>query len=315
MDYFICIDSGGSKTDTILIDNTGLVHRRDISKGANGLDIGTDEAIVRIHGAIERVRAGFGEEITAIHGGIAGICHLGEYLYDYLAPKKLARSIRIYDDGPNLVSSMLGNEDGCGMIAGTGATLYIRIADKQPTHIGGKGYLIDTGGSGFVLGREALRMIFREYDGRGEPTILTELVTKELGDHPASRIKEIYSGGRPFIASLAHNVFEGRRTGDRICEQIYDAAVDNLAELTIAAERHFEGDFKVVMGGGLFSAFPEYSVSVRERSSPRAIMILADVPPVYGAAVEAMLNAGYDMPDDDFKLRFSKSYSALAQKR
>ena len=40
MTYMIAIDSGGTKTDTVLFDNTGCVLARDISPGANALDVG-----------------------------------------------------------------------------------------------------------------------------------------------------------------------------------------------------------------------------------------------------------------------------------
>ena len=313
MTYMIAIDSGGTKTDTVLFDNTGCVLARDISPGANALDIGTKMSEQRIFEAIRRVAARAPGDIEAIYGGIAGVYHLGNYLYNFLRPRLQARSLRIDDDGPSLISGTIGAADGCGMVAGTGSSLFARIAGRPLVHIGGGGDLIDTGGSGFVLGQEALRVVFRSFDGRGDKTILTELLTRDLGDHPAKCMKKIYEGGRPFIASLAHNVFEGRRLGDKICCEIFDRCAWSLAELTLAAEEHFEGEFPVVMGGGLFSAFPEYAEAVRKLGSPRAKMIRAEVPPVYGAAVEEMWDVGLE-PDENFKKRFLESYNSFVVK-
>lgn len=312
MDYMIAIDSGGTKTDTVLFDETGNVLFRDLSGGANGLDVGNEEAEIRILGAISRVSQKAPGEIASVYGGIAGVYHLGSYLYDYIRPKITARSLRIDDDGPNLISGNIGRADGCGMVAGTGSSLFARVAGKPLVHIGGNGYLIDTGGSGFVMGQEALRHTLRYFDGRGEATVLVDLLTKDLGDDPRMCMRKIYDGGRAYIASLAHNVFEGRRMGDKICGLIYDNCVMSLAELTrAAAEKHFTGEFPVIMGGGLFSAFPEYSASVSKKGSEKAVFIRSGVPPVYGAAVETMYDAGHTA-DCRFKEKFIEFYNFLA---
>ena len=84
-------------------------------------------------------------DIEAIYGGIAGVYHLGNYLYNFLRPRLQARSLRIDDDGPSLISGTIGAADGCGMVAGTGSSLFARIAGRPLVHIGGVGYLIDTG--------------------------------------------------------------------------------------------------------------------------------------------------------------------------
>ena len=37
------------------------------------------------------------------------------------------RAIRIEDDGCSLISGTLGHQDGCGMVCGTGSSLFVRI--------------------------------------------------------------------------------------------------------------------------------------------------------------------------------------------
>ena len=44
MRYFITIDGGGTKTDSVLFDETGHVVLRDISMGCNALDAGIEVA-------------------------------------------------------------------------------------------------------------------------------------------------------------------------------------------------------------------------------------------------------------------------------
>ena len=61
---------------------------------------------------------------------------------------------------------------GAVLIAGTG-TIAAWIADGEVTHrIDGHGWLVGDDGSGFWLGRQAVRAVLAELDGRGEPTLL-----------------------------------------------------------------------------------------------------------------------------------------------
>ena len=118
---------------------------------------------------------------------------------------------------------------------------------------------------------------------------------------------DIYAGGRPYIASFAGLVFEGAEKGDPICQQILEKGSDDLAELTWAAEKHFDGEFSIVMSGGIFGYFRHYADMVRRKSSPRANMINSKSPPVYGSLVEACYQCGIMLTDDVWS-RFMKQY-------
>ena len=126
----------------------------------------------------------------------------------------------------------------------------------------------------------------------GEYTVLADLITKALGKKPWDSLANIYAGGRSYIASFAHTVFEGMEMGDAVCRRIVEESAYKLSELTFAAEKYFPGEFPVVMSGGIFRAYPKYVQLVCAKASPKARMILAVVPPVYGALVEAMWQNG-----------------------
>lgn len=126
------------------------------------------------------------------------------------------------------------------MVCGTGSSLFVRIEGQPLRHIGGKGYLIDTGGSGFELGRDALCMAMRAVDGRCQGTILTELLADMLGEPVCDAvIPKVHRGGRPYIATLAAAVFAGRKAGDWACEEIFDRGASLMADLVWAAEPLF----------------------------------------------------------------------------
>ena len=316
MRYLVAIDSGGTKTDTVLFDETGHILCRDLSPGANGMDIGKSEAVRRILVVLDRVTVQAPEKVSAIYGGIAGVMPLGDFYSEAVLPQNYASSVRFDDDGPSIISAAMGHQDGCGMVVGTGCSCFIRIEGQPLRKVGGKGYLIDTGGSGFELGRDALMMAFRATDGRCPDTALVELVEAQMGVPVERWMEKIYDpvkGGRPFIASFAHNVFKARAMGDWAAGEIFDRGAHLLGDLTHAAAKWFNGEFPVAMNGGLVMNFPEYTEAIRKASHPRARMIPSAAPPVYGAAVEAMWDVGLEA-DDAFRQRFLAEYAATEKK-
>ena len=43
MGYFIALDAGGTKTETLLLDESGRILLREISLGCNAMDMGLEE--------------------------------------------------------------------------------------------------------------------------------------------------------------------------------------------------------------------------------------------------------------------------------
>ena len=70
------------------------------------------------------------------------------------------------------------------------------------------------------------------------------------------------------------------------------------------------GVVTVVMNGGIFHAYPHYAEAVRKKASPRANMILADVPAIYGAFVEALWQ-GNVRADEETRRQFMADYERI----
>lgn len=71
--------------------------------------------------------------------------------------------------------------DGLALVAGTGAAAT-RISDRRCTvSVDGDGWLLGDEGSGFWIGRGAVRAALRMADGRGDPTTLARSVGLALG--------------------------------------------------------------------------------------------------------------------------------------
>ena len=313
MKYFIAIDSGGYKTESILFVQTGKVHAYARGRGANAFDIGVAEASDRIRDAAENMRSRMPEdgEIASVFGSISVA-----YYYPEIE-KRLARQFgKAKCKMDSVVSSVmaagLGKDDGVCLISGTGSYCCVRQKSAEHRHyIGSSGYMLDTGGSGYVLGQKALIATQRERDGRGPATLLTPILEAEMGETLREHLPVIYAGGRAYISSFAQAVFAARKQGDEVATRIFNEEVDYFAEAMQTAYRIIGHPYRGVLGGGVFRHVSEYAEAVIDRAPEGCHMQLIDTPTLYGGALEALWLAG-ENDNYDFKSRFLYSYARQA---
>ena len=301
-------DVGGSKTEAVLFTEHGDILAHVRGKGGNPLERGLENAAAHYVSILTQLfETGGVSEIDALYGAVAAKEYFGSGLEDLLrASLPHPQKLRIEGDGCALISGMLGHRDGACMICGTGSSIYIRQGDNY-RHLGGWGHLIDTCGSGYMLGRMAIRAACRAYDGRGEATILCDLLEQQCGQPIWDHFIELYRGERPYIATFARTVFEARKMGDRVACGIFDECAHDLAEIAFAAARQLGKPFDLVLNGGIFASFPEYAAAVRALCPESAHVIYSDVPPIYGGAVEAMYDIGMSC-DERFRQTFLEQF-------
>ena len=310
MRYMAVFDVGGTKTDAVLFDTTGKITARKTTAGGVPLDIGTEAARENYHKVLSALTEETGIVPDTVYGSIATVEYFGTDIYDYLSEKLASPHIRLEGDGPCMISGMLGHTDGCSLVCGTGSSLYTRKGDKY-WHTGGWGYLFDSCGSGYVLGRLAIQASLRAHDGRAEPTLLSDLIEKQCGEPAWEHYVKLHRGGRPYIASFASTVFEARDAGDPVARRIFNLCASELADTVWSAYRTYGGPFTLVYNGGILFNHREYAEAVRSLSPADITSVFSDTKPIYGCAVEAMYDLGLTC-DDDFKKRFLSSYRELS---
>ena len=305
-DFLMALDVGGTKTDGVLFTPDGTIHRHVIMPGANPLDLGLETALERYLNAINALLGDDVKRVRCLYAGIAAAMYLGDKVPSRLRPLVPADILCVEADGPALISTMLGHQDGASLICGTGSSLTIRKGEAYDV-IGGWGYLIDGCSSGFILGKRAVLAAVREYDGRGEKTVITDLLRNRCGEEIVNHFETLYAKGRPYIASLAGVIFEARKQGDRVAAQIFDECIADLAELVWTAYRRLGGAYTLVLNGGIFQAFPEYVQALKDASPKDVTMMDSDAPPILGCAIEAMWNAKLPC-GEEFRKNFMKTY-------
>lgn len=304
--YLAAIDVGGTKADAVLFRPTGDIVAHVVDKGVTPFDTDAVTSAEATVATLNKLFAHADGPVDALYASVATV----EYYYDdfikYFNEHIDAGKIRVEGDGCCLISGVLGHNDGACMICGTGSSLYMRKGDHYH-HIGGGGHLIDSCGSGYVLGQQALRAVYRACDGAGPQTLLTDLINEQGGCLMRRNIPGIQSGGRAYIASFAKNVFIARERGDIVARNIFNTCAADLANVIWAAKGELGDGFTLVLGGGIFKNYPEYAAAVKALAPADVNIILSDVPPLYGCVVEAMYDAGMSC-DEAFKERFMKDY-------
>lgn len=311
MKYFIAMDAGGTKTDSVLFDEHGRVVYSLSGPGVNPNDIGPDAAVKALCRQLIRLREAAGDnEIVGAFAAVAGIVGYGDDLRERLRERSGIACLETGTDAMSLLSGVLGREDGAALIAGTGSVCFVRKGGELH-RIGGWGYLIDpcSSGSGFDIGRDGIAAALHAYDGQGAPTQLTKMAERAFGCPVQDAIPRIYAGGRSYIATFAGAVFSGAGAGDRVCRDILNRNCEGLARMLTAATRLLEPPFTVALGGGILTHYPVYVDKLRTMAPEGLDMRVMDGPAVLGAALEAILRTGGD-PQPDFRANFMISWQS-----
>ena len=146
------------------------------------------------------------------------------------------------------------------LIAGTGTNCFGVNEDGKQVGSSGWDYILADEGSGYDIGLKALKAIMRDYDGRGEKTLLSSTVLKELNlKKVLDLIKWAYNGpiySKSKIAALAKTVcmtaiMEDKKSIDIMTEAAEEALT---SVITVAKKLGFKNkDFILIIVGGLFN--------------------------------------------------------------
>ena len=306
--YLAAVDMGGTKAEGVVFREDGEVVFRVVEKGGAPFDNGVDYSITNLCKCVDGLVAGAPEMPVAFYLGAAACEYFLPQFTEALSRYGFEK-LRIEGDGPALISGIFGHKDGAGMICGTGSALYVRDGDDY-YHIGGGGHMIDSCGSGYVLARRAIRAALRAVDGSDVPTMLVEMLEEAAGFPLWYRLDKVYEGGRSYIASFAHVLFEARNKGDTVARRIFNEGAAELADVIWAQYNKNGGPFDLIFNGGIFRNYPEYADAVKALAPKDMRITFGEVAPIYGCSVEALYDIGI-RADEAFREKFMESYEAI----
>ena len=249
--YLLGIDGGGTKTEFLLTDLKGNEMNRIVLGTSNPVNIGIESSKSVLRQGITEMCKDLNLAEISVFAGIAGSSaeHIKTEIRKILGKFGFG-SYSNGTDADSAVAVSLKGENGVTVIMGTGIVAF-SCSDEKTHRIGGRGYMIDKGGSGFCFGSDALNSAFEFLDGRGGSESILKLVEEKLGKSLEDSVSEIYSGGATLVASFAPVIFEAYAQGDADAERILDSNAYETAKLITAARRYIKSDDKTVICGGL----------------------------------------------------------------
>ena len=311
------IDGGGTKTVCVLATLDGKVAGRGSGGTTNPnlvLAAEIKEALQKaIMEAIQNLPA---FRIEAVCAGIAGVgaseqkqIEVSNVIRQILSAPPFcqtlskrfnpSKNIEVVSDVVIALVAGAGERHGIVAISGTGAVVYGETVKGQKIKVGGWGYHLDEG-SGYEIGRIALKEVLEAYDVSGKTTLLAQ---KILNAWNLSSVRDIVNhiyqeATKPTdIANLAKIVNSAASAGDESSKDILKKAANDLYfNISVAAKQidfGKEGAALVLSGGVLTNVeiVREIIVEKVRAELPEITSIQVCREPVNGAVILALKNS------------------------
>jgi N-acetylglucosamine kinase-like BadF-type ATPase len=259
------IDVGGAKTVCLLADLDGAIVATSLrGAGANLQAVGPAGLETVLRSVIDETLGDRGITPSAVCLGVAGM----DRAEDEVAVRQVMtllgyeHHVLVVNDALIALVAAVGDAPGVVIVAGTGSMAYGRNAADHAARAGGWGYVLGDEGSGYWIGRLALRAVVRHADTRGPATRLTPRLLTHFGvERPSELIRKVYHErlSASAIASLAHYVQEARDEGDAVAADILTVAARELTTAAIAVVTRLgltDEAFTFVLSGGIFRGVP-----------------------------------------------------------
>lgn len=256
----LAIDAGGTKTDLLWAQPDGHVLAHVQGQGMN-IASKPPGAWQEVLEDLFRQASVDRETVHVVCAGAAGYTlpdrrALLEHLLQQLLP---GARVLVLADYAIALEGATGGNPGVLVIAGTGSIACGRDREGKLMRAGGWGYLLGDEGSGFWIGREAIRAVLAAKEGWGEQTRLTDMLSETLGTSDAGEwLSALYRTQNPqsLLAQLAPLVTEAAEQGDASAQNILFHAAEHLAGLVVHLVQHLHlpEDFPVCTVGGVWKS-------------------------------------------------------------
>ena len=169
MIHVLGIDAGGTKTVCHLADESGTLIAEARGPGANLQAAGELQVEKVLHDVMAEAVGSRDVVPAAICLGIAGVDRPEDSVIVAGIMRRIGAHARTLVVNDALVALEAGapGRPGVVIISGTGSIAYGRNANNEGARAGGWGHVLGDEGSGYWIGRAALRAVLRESDRRG----------------------------------------------------------------------------------------------------------------------------------------------------
>ncbi|GAB3579925.1 BadF/BadG/BcrA/BcrD ATPase family protein [Amycolatopsis endophytica] len=292
--FVLGVDAGGTSTRALAVGVDGAVLGTGRAGGANPNSHPPEEAVANLAAAI-RAAVPFPERASACVVGMAGTSKLTDPAFAALFERGwrdlgLDRVV-ILTDAEVAFASATDAPDGTVLIAGTGSIAGRIRKRRMVATQGGYGWLLGDEGSGFWLGREAVRATLAALGHDGELGPLATAVLAEAGIDGTDRR---YAWRRLITVANAEAPIRLARFAplvavtDPVATDIVERGADLLVR-TALATREPDEETPVVLVGSVLG--PDTRIGERVRAKLTGLDVRTSSDGVYGAAWLAAVEA------------------------
>jgi N-acetylglucosamine kinase-like BadF-type ATPase len=306
MKYFLGVDVGSSKTHALIVDETGRCVGFGKSGGGNHQGVGYEGLTKVLREAVSGASKACGVEAYSIAGagfGVAGFDfpsdrepHLQE-----IATLGLSCPVEVVNDGMNGLLAGATRGIGVNVTAGSSNNCRGRNKNGKEGRIVGNGIAFGEFGGAYEIAARGLQMVNYAWIERIPPTLLTRIYIEATGAKNEMDLMEGLSNGQYHLFPyLAVKVIEAARADDAAACGVAKWAGEELGWLAVAVARQIDmqdEEVEIVQSGSVFEAGELITDPMRKlvlQHCPGASMIRLEGPPVVGAVILGMEQAGFD---------------------
>lgn len=266
----LAVDGGGTKTIAVITDANGAILGRGKAGASNYQVVGEKMAAKALAASIINALNETGladkdyKRIDKAVFALAGIDTSNDERTVKDIVQKVVRPLSL--EIPTLLiendclSALLGvtqNKPGILLIAGTGSIVFAHDGKGKFVRAGGWGHRVGDEGSGYWIGKEAIRSVLKMYDGREKNTILAKLILEHFR---FANLEDLYNWvysedySVDDVSALTLLVEKACKLGDEVSQSILDRAAEELGHLlqTVIQKADIANDeFYLILQGGV----------------------------------------------------------------
>jgi glucosamine kinase len=256
--HYVGLDCGGTKTECWIGDEMRVL-AKTVTGTCKLMRVSEALATERLRGVIREALAAAGiggDAVAATCMGIAGytIAEVQEWAACVLS-EELSGRLELCGDEEIALDANFRGGPGILLIGGTGSAVIGRCADGTRYSAGGRGPAIGDEGSGFWIGREAVRQALRAHDMGRASSLITAIQKAWNVSNLAALVGFANERPGPDFAALTPVVAQCAADRDGVALDVLEQAGDELAQQVITAwtamERHGEKSARVAYTGSV----------------------------------------------------------------
>ncbi len=259
MRYVLGFDGGGTKTDCVLIDETGAILARARSGPSNPSRVPLDLAYATLLEAMDNALESAGKsatDVAGVCGAIAG-AGLATALPEFYRrlQRKFPKAKIFPDTDLRMALTATGEPPSLVVIAGTGSAVIGRDITGRLAREGGLGPVLGDPGSAYDIGRKAMILCLSQYSP-GENSYLGNEIRDAFKCNWIELQAQIRTNPDAVLPKIFPIVAKAANEGDQSARGLLRSAAEELAGFVecVVERLHLRNEsFFLAKTGGVFN--------------------------------------------------------------